>query len=747
LEAESIIRQIFARRRLVFIALAVVTIIAGILASRVRYDNSIEAWFLEADPSLAAYNEFTEKFDADQIVVVGIFADNVFDATVLQAIDRVSSSAAELDNVHRVQSITNSWLARRIGGIADPGFRQQVVGSPLQNGTLVSEDAGAAAIVIYLTRGSNTFASKSIFVASLRSLIEREFTAPASSFAMTGGPVLNKVAQDKNRRDMMILIPVMILLILAFAYGVFRRFSLALLPLAVVGIAVTLSFGLMGMIGWHMTMLSAMLIPVILAVGVADSIHVLAGYRSQLDRGESHDEAVFNSCVRLLRPCFFTTVTTIVGLLSLLVSNLDPLREFAITAAVGVFAAFIVSLSFVPLVLLMLPSSGSDRDAVAGGFISRLLNWIYDAGLDSPRTILLMAMAVAIPFAWSATRIDVGLDPMSWFPEEDPLRAETERIDEAFGGSFSLEFLVSAPPGGLSDPATLRRIEKFETWLLENTSAARVSSVADLVKESARIARDEGASGYALPRSRMITEVLLDGLRRSRELSSWVTPDYSSARISARLPLTRAREIVREGPAVEQRMAAEFSDSTLKVQMTGHAVLVGQMQTYVVDSQIKSFTLALVAISLLMVLLLRSLVLGLLAMIPNLLPIIIGLGAMSLLDIALNPATVMIAAVALGVVVDDSVHFMTALRRETAGTNVTGRAIRATLDEVGRPVFVTSLLLATGFSILVTGSFLPSRQIGVIVTLIVIVAFVADLLLLPAILRLLPPGMVKRITR
>lgn len=747
MESERIIRLLIARRGLVLVALAIITIVAGTLASRVQYDNSIGAWFLDGDPSLAAYNEFTELFKADQIVVVGVFADDIFEPAVLQAIDRISTAAADLDYVYRVQSITNSALARRIGGPTDPVFREQILASPLQYGTLVSENADAAAIVIYLTNASNTFRSKTTFIENLQSVVDNEIKGVPANYAMSGGPVLNKVAQDKNKQDMTMLVPVMVFVILLISYAAFGRASLALLPLAVVGISVAWSFGLMGLIGWQMTMISSMLIPLILAVGVADTIHVIAQFRLQLGHGEMHDKAVLNSCVRLLRPCFFTSITTMVGLLSLLVSNLEPVRQFAVTAAVGVFAAFVVSLTFVPVLLLMMPSVGRDSDTLADGFVSRLLERLYGIGLKNPSGITLAAVVAAIAFAWLAGRIEVGLDPMSWFPEDDPIRVDTERIDEAFGGSFSLEFLVSSSDGSLSEPAILRRIEGFETWLLENTSVARITSVADLMKESARVARDEGASGYALPRSRFVTNVLLDELRRSGELSLWATPDYSSARITARVPLAHAQEIVSQVPDIEKRITAEFSDAGLRVQMTGHAALVGQMQTYVINSQIEGFTLALAVISLMMVLLLRSLVFGLLAMIPNLLPIVIGLGAMSLLGIDLNPGTVMIAAIALGVVVDDSVHFMTALRREMRGSNDISGAIKASMVEVGRPVVVTSALLAIGFAILIMGSFLPSGQIGGIVALIVIVALGADLVLLPAVLRLLPPGILNRIAR
>ena len=176
----------------------------------------------------------------------------------------------------------------------------------------------------------------------------------------------------------------------------------------------------------------------------------------------------------------------------------------------------------------------------------------------------------------------------------------------------------------------------------------------------------------------------------------------------------------------------------MTVEMTGQAVLASRMQSHLLDSQLRSFSVALAVVSLIMIVLLRSVVLGLVAMVPNLLPIAIGLGAMTILDIPLNPATVTIAAVALGIVVDDTVHLMTAFEAHLRNAGGIGAAVRAMLLEVGQPVMVTSVLLASGFATLILGGFLPTRQVGGLIALIAVAALVADLIFLPAILRSLP---------
>jgi predicted RND superfamily exporter protein len=321
------------------------------------------------------------------------------------------------------------------------------------------------------------------------------------------------------------------------------------------------------------------------------------------------------------------------------------------------------------------------RPTIAGSIVDSLLALVYRAASAHPRKIVLLCLLVGVGFTWLATRVETGLDPMSWIRHDDPIRVDTQRIDSAFGGALSLEFLLTSPDGQLDEPAILRRMEAFQDWLVAN------------------------------PKTRFLTTELLGKLRSDEQLGPWATPDYREARIAARVPLSSAQEIIGEIPAIEQRINEIFDGSGVTVTLTGQAVLASKMQTHMLDSQLHSFGVALAVVSLVMILLMKSAAIGLLAMIPNLLPIAIGLGSMTLLDIPLSPATVMIAAVALGIVVDDTVHLMTAFERSVRSTGKVRAAIKSTLLEVGQPVMVTSVLLVAGFATLILGSFLPTRQV------------------------------------
>jgi predicted RND superfamily exporter protein len=729
---ETLITRLLANRLPVLLALLALTLLAGVSATRLQADNSIEAWFLADDPSLAAYDRFTQLFAADELVMIGLFADDVLTPSRLAVVERLATQIERLDHVHRTQTIIDSPIADRVGGYASDDFAPAVLASPLLTSTLLRADGSATAIIVHYARSGNAFKDKRNFADSVERLAAQLTRETGLSYAITGGPVLGKVSLERNARDMTVLVPVMLLVILAATWLVFRRFVSAILPLLVVMIALTWTLGFMAAMDWRFTMISGILVPLVLAVGVADAIHMAARYNAHVATGIERTEAIRTSFSELLRPCWLTTTTTALGLASLLVSELQPLREFAIAAAFGVMTAFAVSITMLPIVLVLPDPRRSPREREAGA----ILQHVAAVGQRYRTSIVLMAVAIAAVATWGATRVEVRLDPMSWLPDGSEFREQTRKVDATFGGTLAIEFLLTSTAGEFGNPTTLRRLESFQAWLLDNTSLTRAQSVADLVKEGARIARDAGPEGYALPRTQVITRTLLEGAARKGELANWLSEDWSTGRISARLSLTEASALVAEMPAIEQRIAADFSDSGIEVEITGQAKLVGDMQHYVIDSQIQSFVVAVAVVTLLLIMQLRSARLGLLGMLPNLLPIAAGIGGMYVLGIPLNPGTVMIAAVAIGIVVDDSVHLLSAYQRYALLETDMQVAIKAAVVDVGRPVTITSALLAAGFLVLTLGSFEPSRQIGQVVAIVIVVAVLADLLLLPALLGL-----------
>jgi len=417
-------------------------------------------------------------------------------------------------------------------------------------------------------------------------------------------------------------------------------------------------------------------------------------------------------------------------------------REFGLVAAVGVLAAFVLTMTLVPALLRL---SGECRSAHQ--------NWLrVRVGVHLRQSVAFFArppgpiMQGAIPVALlvgmlgiaSATRLEIGVDPMSWFRTADPFRLATERVDATLGGATAIEFLVRAPDAGFRDRDVLHALDDFERWMEQETLTTVCISGVDLLKEATRVASTGEYRVARLPAMPAMIRSILDALAARGELERWVAPDFSIGRISCRLPLSIAADLGSQLDLISNEIDQRFAGSLINVRPTGYGALIVQMEQHLVESQVLTISIAFVVVLLMLAVLIRSAWIAGIAMLPNLLPVIVGIGLMPLMGISLNPGTVMVAAVALGIVVDDTAHLLVAMRRQMDTGAAARAAAIAAIQEVGAPIIITTMVMAGSMGMLTLGSFAPSIHFGVIAMTIVIVALFADLLLLPKLLALAP---------
>jgi hydrophobe/amphiphile efflux-3 (HAE3) family protein len=743
--ARGLFAALVRLRLAVVVTVLAVSVAAAWASARVRFESDVEIWFLDDDPQLATYHEFRRLFRTDELVVAGVFAEDVFDPAVLAGVADLAAAFEAVPGVHRVRALTG---ARRFEARGDDvavvplvphlpltattaaEVRRAALADPLIRGLLVSEDARAAAVVVELDAEVSTFEAKVALVQALLTAVPAH-TPPGASVRLAGTPAINEAIFRYSQRDFSVLGGLAVLLVLLITYLMFRQAWATALPLVVVGLAVLWTFGLMGLLGLHINLVSQSLVVVVFAVGIADSVHVLAEYQRALavrGPGDKH-EALLETLTTLLVPCFFTTITTVGGMLSLASSPLAPVREFGLLAAAGVSFALLLSLTFLPAVLALAPAPPPAVLARHGhGPMARALEAVTRLIQTRRTPILTTFTLVVLGAALLVPHLHVGANPAAYFKAGDPVRQDIQRIDAALGGSTSIELLVSADDEGLQDPARLARLSELQVWLQTLPSVTRVGAVTDGL----------AALNFALTGTRAVPDtpegvaqayLLLEG---EPDLSALVNEDYTRGRISARVRMSETAALVAEIPRVDAKLAAEFSSPSLRVEPTGFVKLISQMELYIVDSQVRSFLLAFALVSAMMVALLRSVRLGLYAMIPNLGPVVVGLGVMQLLGIRLDPGTAMLGSLTLGLVVDDTVHMTARIRLHLQAGLPMDEAVPRALREVGRAVVITSLILAAGFGVLAFGSFTPNIYLGLMAAVVILLALAADLFVLPA---------------
>ncbi len=723
--------------------IAIVTVWAAVLADKVTFQNAIDVWFVEDDPALTTFDEFGTHFAAGETIVLAIEAD-VFSKSGYATIERLVEEVRRAPHVQQVLSVLDFDLDPvrdlddwETGPPIDWSSRRQVAAqSNLVTPTLVSADGRTASLVIVARRSASSVTGKTELVVALDQIVAHESVRSGLQIYLTGTPVLDYRSLVYNKYDTSSVYPFIVPLVFAICWIVFGSAALAMIPLVVVVAASAWAFAFMALLGWNANLLTSAMLPLLLAIGVADSIHVLVDYDRR--RRQNSSDPAGAAARHLWRPCLFTSLTTAAGLMALLVSSLKPVREFGVIAAIGVLAAFALSMTLVPALLQL----ASTHIRVTNRPIAVRINSLFErlvAHLATPprlvmKTVLPVSLVVGLLSVWSATQLEVGVNPTSWFKQHDPFRVATEYVDERLGGAGAVEFLIRSPNEGLREINTLRRIDEFERWMEMSTLATGCVSGADVIKEATRVASDEGYRTARLPRSTMLFQSMLGVLDAGGKLKPWIAPDFEFARISCRTPLSQASDLGHQLDLINREIAMRFDDSSLSVEPTGYGVLMVQMERHLVESQVQSVVVAFAVVFLMLAAMIKSTRVAFLAILPNLLPVAVGLGLMPLFGISLNPGSVMVAAVALGIVVDDTTHLLVAMRRKLAGRSDLAAALADAITEIGAQLTLTSLVLIGSMIVLALGSFAPGVHFGIITMSVVFVALVADLVILPRLL-------------
>ena len=592
--------------------------------------------------------------------------------------------------------------------------------------------------------------------------VARAHQEQGSRLLLTGQPLVSALLKRLMAGDILRFL-LFSLAAAALLLGLmFRRLSGIVLPLLVVVLVLASTLGAMGLLGVTIKLPTVILPSFLLVVGVGDSVHILALYYPRLRRSGRRKEAIVYALGHSGLAVIMTTLTTAAGLLSFLSADVAPIAELGLFAALGVILALIYTLLLLPALLTLIPyrdrspfpgtashpeqEPGQREGSGAGlqpGLLERILSGL--AGLASARPwsitvsgLILLGLALA-----GTTNIRLSHDPLAWLPPGSDLKQATRVIDRHLKGSVALEVVVDTGlENGLHRPEVLGTLDRLAQWLRQESlirpRVGKVISLAEVVKEINQALHENRPEFYRLPVSqRLISqELLLFEAAGSDDLEEVVDPAFSRARVTIMLPWRDSLDYLPLLREVETRFKEALA-GLASVTVTGHAALYSRTLEALFSSAVKSYLLCLAAISLIMALLLGSFRLGLAAMVPNLTPILLILGLMGGLGLPFDLETMLIFSIALGLAVDDTIHFMVNFRRYQEKSGNPAEAVRATLLTSGRALVVTSLVLGAGFLIFGLASLRPLILFGFLTCLAVFLALAADLLLAPAMMILL----------
>jgi predicted RND superfamily exporter protein len=743
-------------RRGRFPCLAVVvfaTLVATRFAARVGVEHDNASLNAEDAEQARVYADFKAAFGSDEDLLVALTHPRLLSAAGLALVDEISREIAGCDGVRRVWSLTTAEEVVRGPVGAEPrpllpapydapDAEGRVLAAldrnPDTGAWLVSRDRRTAGFVVEIEDRPGDREYRHEIITAIRSLGAR-IRSDEVSLRLTGVPVQKHDVSFYVDRDQRILMPLAVVVMGLTLALFFRTPAGVFLPLGVAGVTVLCTLGVYVATGHALNAITSLLPAVLLVVSVAASVHLYDFWREAHD--ESHADTpsarvgrVAGAVLAVAVPATLCAVTTAQGFLSLAVSEVPAVRQFGVFAAFGVAVAFVVGMTAMPVLLTFLPKPPPSAEGEHGVTL-RLLDASCHFATTWPVATVSVFSLVTLVAAAGIPLVRANTDLVAFLKSDAPLRVDTEAIDATLGGVLPMDFVVRRVDGGaVATLDALRRVEGVEAAMRARPGVTSTASAAALVRQ---VRRAEAADGrLALPDDAAALQGYVDLLDESGH-PLWrrlISSDHRALRISARL---RSMGTAQSGPLIAE-MISDASDRLgpdYTLAPTGALYHVIRDSDHLVAQQVRSFASAILLVVLAIGLLLRSAQFTIVAMIPNVMPIVWTGGLMGYLGIELSTGTAMIASAVLGLVVDDTIHYLSRYRRVYAGDVIA--AIQATTRTVGAPVTVAAVSLVLGFWVGAFGSFRPTIYFSLLTGLTMITGVVCDLLLLPATLVLL----------
>lgn len=732
--------------RTTLLVLVLLTIVAARWAVQIRIDSSVDNLLSGGDPALEYYQGVRERFGNEEVTVIGVFADDVFSPATLAKIDRLSTRLAGLDGVQSVMSLTTAEGALDVDGALQAGrllaelpttaaesdaFRARMRAIPLYAGILYGKDDHSTAINVFYEPMSDRAFLDSRLELRIRDILD-EAGGP-ETFAITGMPTLKAQAAVVIGRDLMTFVPLSILVVTLVLAWSFRSVRGVLLPLLTMLLSLLWTAAFMVLCGSAITFGTLIVPPLLIAVGSSYAIHIMTQYERALAPGRTAREVVEEALADVSLPLFVAALTTLIGFLTFLVNPIPTIREFGLFAAFGVTCAILLSLTLLPAILTVLPvAAARTRDDAAPAGLRRLLEWLAGLSADHNGGVLLGFAAVSAVALVGILRLHVETDYLGFFPTGSVVQADNARIAHDLAGTQPISVVID----GYGERALLRpdvfdAIVAFQAFLDAQPEVDKTVSFIDyltLVKRALVGEPDAPPPSTAAQAAQLL--MVID----PTTLSNAATPDFSRGNILVRTRHEGSRALHDLIGRIEREADAHMPEG-IDVHVTGSAVLINRSADQIVSGQVTGLLQVLVALLLIMSILFLSLRVGAVSLVPNVFPIVVLFGIMGWAGISLNLATSLIATIAIGIAIDDTIHFLSFFNvtvRETVDQKL---AARATLTAVGPAMVMTSVALAAGFLVIALSGFLPIRHFGILTSIIMVVALVSDLLLTPALVQ------------
>lgn len=732
--------------------LLVFTMISLYGITKIRVFHDLEAFFPNSDPDLERYEQHRQRFASDDnyIYIALVNEPSVFDSTFLQKVQQLSLAAdTVVPYINNVISLTNfkDAIYTPFGAIPKTSLHYKDQTKYAADSSrifederlvqrLISEDATTLSVMLFHKPGVNEEAMREMTL-SVEDLVN-QFDFEEAHIA--GRPIATNVIIDRITSEFGIYLIVAAMLTLIVMGFLLQRWRGVLFSLTAVLIAILWFMGLMGLTGKPLDIMSPLFPALLVVVGMSDVIHLLSKYLDEVNKGNDKHTSLKIALKEIGIATFLTSFTTAIGFASLYTANVVALKSFSLYAAVGVLLTYVAVMGFAASTLLLIPVKQLANIKQHGNFWQQLMLWFYRFTKQYQAGIALVSLGVLGLCIWGISIISTNSYMLDDVPRSDRLRVDFEFFEKKLSGVRAFELAIDAQDSfKLNDLVVLNELDKLHRYLdTEHKDIGPLSSPLTFYK-SMNMANNAGQiAHFVLPKKQSSIKKYEKQLQRygkPEQLLQFVTEDKQHARLIANMSDIGSDNTKLMNQEIKVWIADNINPALIAVNLTGTALMVDKNHLYLRSSLLNGLGLAFLVVSIIMGLLFKDVRMLFISLIPNVFPLLIAGAVMGFLNISLMASTSIIFTVAFGIAVDDTIHFLSKFKLQLNKGLDFEEAIKTTFLETGKALCLTTLILFFGFFSLATSQFNTTFYIGLLVSLTLVSALIADLFLLPVCLR------------
>jgi len=710
------------------------------------------------DQAYKDYQKFVEVFGEEgNLIIVGIQDSNFFKVDHFNRWERLGKELSAIDGVENLLSVTNTYNLikdteekrfRVVNTFPDTISSQEALDKyveefyrlPFYKGLVYNPESHSYILAITVSKDKMKSKEREKLVADIQKVCHNFEKDENVNLHYSGLPYIRVVNSVKIKKELYMFSVLALAICIVVLFVFFRSFKAVFVPVLIVITGVVWAMGMLSLFGYKITLLSGMIPPLLIVIGIPNSIYMLNKFHHEYVSHGNKVKALQRVIIKIGNATFLTNLTTASGFATFVIVKSDILRQFGIIASLNILGLFVLSLLLIPIIFSLIgPPSSRHVGHLDNLLVSRIINKLMHITLNYRKTVYITTLAIVVVGIYGISRIKSSGYMVDDIPESDPVYVDLKFFEENFHGLMPLEIMVDTKkPQGVMQLTTFRKIDQLEKRLEAYPELSRPTSLLDLLKFSKQAFYNGFERYYSLPNNReknFILQYASTGEQNANLLHAFVDSTRQRTRISIRVKDVGTKRMKELYAGFMSDIDSVFTSDKYDIIVTGSSITSFRGTQYLLKNLFTSLGLAILLISAFMAIMFSSWRMVIMSLTPNVVPLIFTAAVMGFTGIPIKASTILVFSIAFGISVDNTIHFLAKYRQELNHTNWDIReSVVLALKETGVSMIYTSVVLFFGFGIFSISNFGGTQAMGILVSLTLLVAVTSNLILLPSLL-------------